>query len=74
MIETGRRDNPTIDTSKALARVLGCGVGWLVAGEGEPPSEGQVAAAVEAARSERRGPTVDRSAEFAQPEPTDGAL
>lgn len=74
MIETGRRDNPTIDTSKALARVLGCGVGWLVAGEGDPPTDAQVSAAVESARSERRGPTVDRSEEFAQAEPTDGAL
>ena len=51
MIETGRRDNPTIDTSKALARALGCGVGWLVAGEGDPPNNDAVRAAVERARA-----------------------
>ena len=50
MIETGRRGNPTADTSRALAKALGCTVGWLIAGEGEAPSDDEIGAAVERAR------------------------
>lgn len=51
MIETRRRGNPTADTSRALVSALGCTVGWLVAGEGEPPTDEEIRAAVAAARS-----------------------
>lgn len=46
MIETGRRVNPELATVKALADVLGCSLGWLLAGEGEAPTAGEVKAAV----------------------------
>ena len=42
MIETRRRGNPTADTSRALVSALGCTVGWLVAGEGEPPTDEEI--------------------------------
>lgn len=38
MIETGRRTNIERDTARALAKALGCTVGWLLEGEGEPPA------------------------------------
>lgn len=40
------RDDVAID----YARALGCTVGWLVAGEGDPPTAADVLAAVERAR------------------------
>lgn len=50
MIETGRRKNIERETARALARVLGCTVGWLLEGEGAEPSAEEVKAAVERAR------------------------
>lgn len=36
------------DTAKALARVTGCSVGWLLAGEGDAPREEDVVGFVDA--------------------------
>lgn len=35
----------------AYAKALGCTVGWLVAGEGDRPTDEEIRAAVEAARA-----------------------
>ena len=37
-------------TLVAYAKALGCTVGWLIAGEGEAPSDDEIGAAVERAR------------------------
>lgn len=50
-IEEGHRENPTRDTAEGISRALGCTLGWLLAGEGAPPTEGAVRAAVAAARA-----------------------
>lgn len=55
-IEQGGADNPKAATVIALAEALGCTVGWLLAGEGAPPSAESVRAAVEKARSGRGAP------------------
>ena len=54
---------------------------WLAFGTGSPPTAPQLemvrtrsGAKQAGASAPEPGPTVDRSAEFAQPEPTDGAL
>ena len=49
-VERGANDNPSLESLQGLARVLGCTVGWLAAGEGEEPSREQVLRAVLAAR------------------------
>lgn len=46
----GTIEFPRTDTVRALARVLGCTVGWLLEGEGAEPSAEEVKAAVERAR------------------------
>ena len=48
--------NPGVGTVERLARALGTTVGWLAAGEGEPPTDLEIASAVEAARA-RNAPT-----------------
>lgn len=50
---SGRRDNPSGEKALALASALGCGVGWLLAGEGDAPTVEAVRAAVERARVAR---------------------
>lgn len=51
LVEAGTiKDIGTI-TASALAGVLGCSLDWLVRGEGEPPSDAELAAAVAAARA-----------------------
>lgn len=50
---SGRRDNPSGEKALALATALGCGVGWLLAGEGAAPAVEVVRAAVERARAAR---------------------
>lgn len=37
-IEGGKKKNPTVDTVKAIASILGSSFGYLAAGEGKPPS------------------------------------
>ena len=49
LIESGHVENPQTDTLCALARVLGCSLDWLLAGEGPPPTTEQVVAAIERA-------------------------
>lgn len=39
LIESGERDNLTLETLKKIADALGLTVGWLSNGEGEEPSE-----------------------------------
>lgn len=46
LIENGTVDNPSGSTVLALARVLGCTAGWLLNGEGRPPSGKRVREAV----------------------------
>lgn len=50
-IERGQIKRAGIGTVERLARVLGCSIGWLASGEGEPPTDDQIAAAVAAARA-----------------------
>lgn len=38
-------------TLVAYAKALGCTVGWLIAGEGEAPTDEEIGAAVSAARA-----------------------
>lgn len=49
-IESGERTNPEYDTVKKLSVALGARVGWLLEGEGRPPSASDVREAVRAAR------------------------
>jgi len=65
MIETGRRKNIERGTARGLASVLGCTVGWLLEGEGAPPTPSQVQAAVERARRARDPNAVADEAEEA---------
>lgn len=51
MIIRGSVESPTVSTIAAIARALGCTVGYLIAGEGEAPSDEQVRASVAAARA-----------------------
>ena len=48
-IENLPKANPLASTVERLARVLGCRVGWLAAGEGREPSTEAIVAAVTAA-------------------------
>lgn len=50
-IEQQTRENPERGTVRGLAAVLGSSVGWLLEGEGEPPTRDEVRAAVESARA-----------------------
>lgn len=47
-------DSPTTRTAESLALVFGCSVGWLVAGEGDAPTDEAIRAAIATAR-ERQG-------------------
>lgn len=49
-IERGENPRPGLDSLVRLARVFGCTVGWLGAGEGEPPGREAVLRAVLDAR------------------------
>lgn len=50
LIERGERSGVAATTATALARVLGTSAEYLVDGEGAPPAEADVRAAVERAR------------------------
>ena len=58
-IEQGEGANPKAATVVALATALGCTVGWLLAGEGDPPSADDVRAAVAAAQDRAAQPAAD---------------
>ena len=51
LIERGDVESPRLETLSALADALGTTVGWLLAGEGEPPTPEAILAAVERARA-----------------------
>lgn len=54
LIELGERgSNITYDTVSRLARVLGSSVEWLGSGDGDPPTDAEVVAAVDAARARK---------------------
>ena len=55
------------DIATIYARVFGCSVGYLLAGEGEPPTREQVAAAIERARAARNTPSDFTVAEDPRP-------
>lgn len=48
------RKNISLDTLRAICGVFGCSVGYLVDGEGKPPSEAQIKKAVAKARREAK--------------------
>ncbi len=50
LIESARIESPDVDTARALARVLGLSLVWLLEGEGEVPTEEGVRSAVEEAK------------------------
>lgn len=56
---SGRRDNPSGENVLALSTVLGCGAGWLLAGEGDAPTPAEALAAVERARKAPLQPAAD---------------
>lgn len=51
IIEASAKKSLSTQTAQALARVLGLSLDWLIAGDGKPPSERAVRAAVDAART-----------------------
>ena len=57
LIESGRRPNPESETLRAIANTLGISLDWLVLGQGDPPREDDVRAAVERARARTATPT-----------------
>jgi len=67
-IVSGVVENPTLETLRAYARVFGCTVGWLASGEGDPPSDEAIRAAVAAARAQR-DPTSDPRPSSTPPSP-----
>lgn len=59
-IESGRNKNPSADTLRPIAEVLGISLDWLIRGIGPAPTERAVKKAVEAAR--RTAPTPEKVA------------
>jgi len=53
---SGRRDNPSGENVLALSNVLGCGAGWLLAGEGDAPTADAARSAVARARAALTSP------------------
>jgi len=49
-IERGGRPSVELKTVQAIAAAMGSSVGWLASGEGEPPTEEVVLAAIERAK------------------------
>lgn len=75
-IEQGEGANPKAATVVALATALGCTVGWLLAGEGAPPTADDVRAAVERARAKANaspGALGHTCNDFAPPASTEAA-
>lgn len=62
IIERGDRPEVAIPTVQRLARALGSTVGWLANGEGKPPTDTQVAAAVKDARARLAAGASERGA------------
>lgn len=53
MVERGHIHRPALDVVRAMARVLGASLDWLVDEVGPAPTPEQVRAAVQAARAAR---------------------
>lgn len=67
LVESGTIKAVGAPTAAALARVLGCSLDWLVLGQGEPPSDAELAAAVAAARARHAAERTGETAEVALP-------
>lgn len=59
MVLRGDIKSLSIDTARKVAPVVGCTVGWLLAGEGAPPAAEDVRAAVAAAQDRAAQPAAD---------------
>jgi hypothetical protein len=70
MLLRGDIDDTKTRTVEDIAAVFGVTPAWLAYGDGPSPADADVRRHVQG----DDGPTVDRSGEFAQAEPTDGAL
>jgi hypothetical protein len=70
MLLRGDIDDTKTRTVEDIAAVFGVTPAWLAYGDGPQPTEADVRRRAQG----EDGPTVDRSEEFAQSEPTDGAL
>lgn len=53
-IENGKIANPSTDTARALAHVLGLSLDYLLSGVGSPPTEGEIRTAVASAQRRKR--------------------
>ncbi len=60
-IEDGKRTNPEYETTRKLAAALGARVGWLLEGEGAPPSAEDVRLAVARARAAAGAPSLAKA-------------
>lgn len=67
LIEAGTIKDIGTSTASALAGVLGCSLDWLVRGQGEPPSDAELAAAIAAARARLAAERTGETAEVALP-------
>lgn len=54
LIENGTRKDPSGSTIEALARAFGADAGWLLTGQGRPPSKARVRAAVRRAQAAKK--------------------
>jgi transcriptional regulator with XRE-family HTH domain len=54
LIEAGKRSNIGSRTLDAIARVLGVSLDWLIRGDGQEPTDLEVARALDTARRARR--------------------
>lgn len=67
LVESGAIRDVGTSTATALAGVLGCSLDWLVRGQGTPPSDAELAAAVAAARARHAAERTGETAEVALP-------
>lgn len=54
LIEAGKRGNIGSRTADAIARVLGVSLDWLIRGDGQEPTDLEMARALDTARRARR--------------------
>ncbi len=59
MVLRGDIKSLSTDTARKVAPVVGCTVGWLLAGEGDAPSADEVRAAVGAAQQRAAAPEAE---------------
>lgn len=53
LIESGKRANIGARTVDAIARVIGTSLDWLIRGDGDAPTDAEIARAVESAHRAR---------------------